>query len=108
MMREDNGSASPPMTSRSRASTSAVARATSINLKSRSGYSTAAGAAGSISQTSQSGSSGDHAATVESASSVSHGNSWNDFQHQYTGRGWGPEKMRAGYWRFQASGKKPT
>ena len=80
-----------------------------MNLTSRSGYSTAADAAGSISQpmTSQSGSSGDHAAAVESASSGSHGNSWDDFQHQYTGRGWGPEKMRAGYWRFQASGKKP-
>ena len=78
-------------------------------LTARSGYSTAAGTSGSISQPmpSQSGSISDHAATVELASSVSHGNSWNEFQHEFRGRHWGTEKMRAEYWRFQASGKKP-
>ena len=34
-------------------------------------------------------------------------NQWNAFQHQYRGRHWGSDKMRAEYWKFKATGKKP-
>ena len=109
MQRGDGGSTSCPMTSQSGSSKAAGAGSTSKTLTSRSGFSTAAGAAAAASAPlsfSASGS-GDHAAAAERVRSVSQGNSWNEFQHEFRGRGWGTEKMRAEYWCFQASGKKP-
>lgn len=38
--------------------------------------------------------------------SVSH-NPWNQFQMEYSGRNWGSDRMRAEYWRFKATGRKP-
>ena len=46
-------------------------------------------------------------ATATRAGPMDH-NQWNAFQHQFRGRGWGTEKMRAEYWKFKATGKKPT
>ena len=109
MQRGDGGSTSCPMTSQSGSSKAAGAGSTSKTLTPRSGFSTAAGAAAAASAPlsfSASGS-GDHAAAAERVRSVSQGNSWNEFQHEFRGRGWGTEKMRAEYWCFQASGKKP-
>ena len=93
------------MTSQSGSGKAAGVGSTSKHLTPRSGFSTAAGAAEAISKpsSSSSGCFGDHAAAAEGAFSVSHGNSWNEFQHEFRGRDWGTEKMRAEYWRFQAS-----
>ena len=109
MQRGDGGSTSCPMTSQSGSSKAAGAGSTSKNLTSQSGFSTAAGAAAAMSAplSFNASGSGDHAAAAERVRSVSQGNSWNEFQHEFRGRGWGTEKMRDEYWRFQASGKKP-
>ena len=44
----------------------------------------------------------------DSATSERPMSAWNAFQHQYQGRNWGTEKMRAEYWRYKATGKKPA
>ena len=69
----------------------------------------ASAAAGSISSSSRtrSGTSSAAAAEHERGSSVSHQNSWNEFQKSYSGRGWGSDRMRAEYWHYRATGKKP-
>lgn len=57
--------------------------------------------------TSSSGSVGEHAA-AERGSNVSQSNPWNDFQREFADRRWGSDKMRAEYWRYKSTGKKPV
>ena len=55
--------------------------------------------------------SGTGSAVVAASASESHGiestNPWNQFQHQFSGRNWGSEKLRAEYWKYKATGQLP-
>eukprot|EP00435_Cladocopium_sp_Y103_P063966 s1182_g25.t1 len=63
----------------------------------------AAAAAASMSSATQSGLS---SAADERRSDLS-SNAWNDFQHEYSGRHWGSDRLRAEYWKMKATGKRP-
>eukprot|EP00435_Cladocopium_sp_Y103_P031864 s2799_g8.t1 len=94
----------------------ASASATALRMPSRSGLAAAAGPTTSRPSKPQSGldiapAAADGAlqsdAAGESRGSVSHLNSWNRFQTEHAGKGWGSEKMRAEYWRQKATGRSP-
>ena len=42
------------------------------------------------------------------AEKVSPQNPWNEFQQEMSGRRWTQDKVRAGYWKFKSTGKKPV
>ena len=76
---------------------------TKRSTQSGSSSAAAAGATSSMSS-STSGSSNAVAERVQMSGST---NAWNEFQHAYQGRHWGSEKLRAEYWKFKATGKRP-
>ena len=76
---------------------------TKRSTQSGSSSAAAAGATSSMSS-STSGSSNAAAERVQMSGST---NAWNEFQHAYQGRHWGSEKIRAEYWKFKATGKRP-
>ena len=51
--------------------------------------------------------SGSGAAAAERSGIGGSTNEWNEFHHAYQGRHWGSEKLRAEYWKFKATGKRP-
>ena len=86
---------------------SAGAGSSTSRMTSQSGLASAPAAADcSVRASSQSGTASSTPAG-ESQNSVSHRNSWNRFQMEHAGKGWGSEKMRAEYWRQKATGRSP-
>ena len=98
------------MTLRSGSSNARADASASLNMTSQSGLRNAAVVDDPTSQrmSSRSGSAGDCVAETESGSRISQSNPWNDFQREYAGRRWGSDKMRAEYWRYKSTGKKPA
>eukprot|EP00435_Cladocopium_sp_Y103_P018386 s3520_g4.t1 len=70
-------------------------------------------AAASMSSSTRSGSCAGAAEHVPAAAAAGErrsdlsSNAWNDFQHEYSGRHWGSDRLRAEYWKMKATGKRP-
>eukprot|EP00435_Cladocopium_sp_Y103_P047867 s1603_g14.t1 len=92
------------MTARSGSKATGAAGGSS-SMSARSGLSNAAAAAEASASSRMRPQSGS-AAVSERDDSVSQ-NPWNAFQMEFAGRHWGSDRMRAEYWKFKATGKKP-
>ena len=100
-----NESSSPNIPSRS-GSHAAAAGTSTMRMPTRSGCGDAAAEASALGMSTRSGTVVS-ATAGESRNSVSQLNSWNQFQTEHAGKGWGSEKMRAEYWRQKATGRSP-
>ena len=100
-----NESSSPNIPSRS-GSHAAAAGTSTMRMPTRSGCGDDAAEASALGMSTRSGTVVS-AAAGESRDSVSQMNSWNQFQKEHAGKGWGSEKMRAEYWRQRATGRSP-